>query len=200
MADFTNKHYSGMYSLFSFKECSYNLDEEVFTDEIKRDIERKTGLQESSLPDWWTFEENNPEFTWPELVTLALNILNTEATRLFVKNLYLESVPEVSFVEAELKSHYVGGAKRVNFHKGEYLDFTGAVGIAGLMNPNREEIFRNPPKRTTEKFRGSGKDESCCVEGSWWDWVCFACNVLSSENTKIVCPDAYEPKLANDNY
>lgn len=49
-------------------------------------------------------------------------------------------------------------------------------------------------------FYGYGKDESCIFEGSWWDMVCFARNVLASENTKIACPEFYHPEMANDNY
>lgn len=49
-------------------------------------------------------------------------------------------------------------------------------------------------------FFGYGKDEFCCFEGTWNDMVCFARNVLASENTKIVSPEYYHPEYANDNY
>lgn len=49
-------------------------------------------------------------------------------------------------------------------------------------------------------FTGYGKDTSCQFEGTWWDMVCFARNVLASENTKIACPEFYQPALANENY
>lgn len=49
-------------------------------------------------------------------------------------------------------------------------------------------------------FVGHGKDESCQFEGTWWDMICFARNVLASENTKISAPSFYMPELANDNY
>lgn len=49
-------------------------------------------------------------------------------------------------------------------------------------------------------FVGYGKNESCQFEGTWWDMICFARNVLASENTKVAAPDFYMPQLANDNY
>lgn len=49
-------------------------------------------------------------------------------------------------------------------------------------------------------FIGYGKDSSCQFEGSWWDMICFARNVLASENTKLVAPEFYHPEMANENY
>lgn len=49
-------------------------------------------------------------------------------------------------------------------------------------------------------FVGFGKDESCQFEGTWWDMICFARNVLASENTKLTAPEFYQPELKNDNY
>lgn len=49
-------------------------------------------------------------------------------------------------------------------------------------------------------FVGYGKDESCQFEGSWWDLVCFARNVLASENTKVAAPEFYKPEWKNNNY
>lgn len=49
-------------------------------------------------------------------------------------------------------------------------------------------------------FVGFGKDESCFFEGTWWDMICFARNVLASENTKICAPEYYHPEFYNDNY
>lgn len=49
-------------------------------------------------------------------------------------------------------------------------------------------------------FVGFGKSESCQFEGTWHDMVCFARNVLASENTRISEPEFYRPGWANDNY
>ena len=49
-------------------------------------------------------------------------------------------------------------------------------------------------------FVGFGKDESCQFEGSWYDMVCFARNILASKNTKLIAPKYYKPKWENDNY
>jgi len=49
-------------------------------------------------------------------------------------------------------------------------------------------------------FVGYGKDEGCTFEGTWWDMICFARNVLASENTKRAAPNFYHPEMANGNY
>jgi len=49
-------------------------------------------------------------------------------------------------------------------------------------------------------FFGYGKDETCCFEGTWWDMICFARNILAHPNTKSAAPEYYKPELANDNY
>jgi hypothetical protein len=49
-------------------------------------------------------------------------------------------------------------------------------------------------------FVGFGKEESCDFEGTWWDMICFARNILASENTKLVAPEFYKPELKNENY
>jgi len=49
-------------------------------------------------------------------------------------------------------------------------------------------------------FSGCGKDEFCQFESTWWDMICFARNVLASDNTRIVAPEFYHPEWSNDNY
>lgn len=49
-------------------------------------------------------------------------------------------------------------------------------------------------------FVGFGKDESCAFEGTWWDMICFARNVLASPNTKQCAPEWHHPEYANFNY
>jgi hypothetical protein len=49
-------------------------------------------------------------------------------------------------------------------------------------------------------FVGFGKDESCDFEGTWWDMICFARNILASENTRIVAPEFHKPEWKNENY
>lgn len=49
-------------------------------------------------------------------------------------------------------------------------------------------------------FTGYGKDNGCIFEGTWWDMVCFARNVLASPNTKQCAPEFYKPEWKNDNY
>jgi hypothetical protein len=49
-------------------------------------------------------------------------------------------------------------------------------------------------------FVGYGKDESCQFEGTWWDMICFARNILANENTKMAAPEFYKPEWRNSNY
>lgn len=49
-------------------------------------------------------------------------------------------------------------------------------------------------------FVGTGKDESCYLEGTWWDMICLARNILASKNTELVAPEYYHPEWENYNY
>lgn len=182
---------------------AYSLHEDAFTDDIKDDIEKKTGLIQGSLGDWWISPDNNPILDWKQLVTLAVNILNCDATRLFVHSLYLLDIPtfELKDFDGELPVQDLSGAKRVNANAGDYTDYSGSMGMAGLMNMMKGvEVKPKDIKLGKDKFRLSGKDESCCVEGSWLDWCLFACNIIASKNTEIIAPELYAPTLQNDNY
>ena len=68
---------------------------------------------------------------------------------------------------------HISGAKRANIQESEWLD---------------------------DWFVGYGKDKSWHFEGTWWDMICFARNILASENTKQCCPEYYHPEFANENY
>lgn len=205
MSDFTNEHYKGMYSLFQYKPDvhQYALDDAIFDElNLDADITRSTGLVRGTLGDWWVFEpQGNPIYNWSDMIMLALAILHCRATKLLVHNLYLDHNPNFEPQEVEkLPVGYVSGAKRVNARSGDFTDYSAYTGFAGLLNPDKD--ISNAPlvKNPDNMFRFHGKDEGCCVEGTWFDWVAFACNVLASENTKAVAPELYEPKLQNGNY
>lgn len=55
-------------------------------------------------------------------------------------------------------------------------------------------------ERLLDWFVGYGKDSSCQFEGTWWDMICFARNILANENTKLCAPEFYKPEWENDNY
>jgi hypothetical protein len=67
----------------------------------------------------------------------------------------------------------VSGAKRANITASEFLD---------------------------DWFVGYGKEESCQFEGTWYDMICFARNILANENTKLAAPEYYRPEWRNSNY
>ena len=68
---------------------------------------------------------------------------------------------------------YASGAKRANIKHSEWLD---------------------------DWFIGYGKDYSCQFEGTWWDMICFARNILAHENTKLAAPEYHKPEWRNNNY
>lgn len=80
---------------------------------------------------------------------------------------------DTDFTFNDLPDSFVSGAKRANIEKSDFLDGW---------------------------FVGYGKDDACQFEGTWYDMICFARNVLASENTKIVAPEYYHPQWKNDNY
>ena len=57
-----------------------------------------------------------------------------------------------------------------------------------------------PSRWLPDWFVGFGKDESCQFEGTWWDMMCFARNVLASKNTALVAPEFYKPEWKIHNY
>lgn len=54
--------------------------------------------------------------------------------------------------------------------------------------------------QTWDWFVGYGKDGSCDFEGTWWDMICFARNILASKNTELVAREFYKPEWQNNNY
>lgn len=160
-------------------EKSYDLASEAFSEQMRNEIREKTGLVEGELPDTWVnYDEPQPERTWRELIEMSIGILSCRATRLFVRGLYIEKIPEFSIktdiAGSLLPAKTVCGAKRIN---ASCIDWTSG-------DQNRY-------------FTLTGKDSSCMVEGSWLEWCLFACSVLGSENTKIICPELFAPGLKN---
>ena len=83
------------------------------------------------------------------------------------------SKPKQKTVISEWPEKSVSGSKRTNLHYSKWLD---------------------------DWFVGTGKDASCYLEGSWWDMICLARNILASENTKIAAPEYYRHDWSNDNW
>ena len=181
------------------------MSEDWITPALKEDIEAGTSFEQSDwLGDWW-YPGGNPELTWSELINWSIKILSADATRDLHPDYFIGEAPTYSIsVGVDLPVSYVSGAKRVNAARGEWHDFSSVMGQNALFIPNVEQRMRDimaeSPKDSGERFRMHGKDESCMVEGTWFDWVCFARNVLASENTRLCCPDLYRPEWANDNY
>jgi hypothetical protein len=73
------------------------------------------------------------------------------------------------------------------------------TGVRGAKRANLSHANDEGPQ-TWDWFVGWGKDPSCQFEGTWWDMICFARNVLASANTEMVAPEFYKPGWKNDNY
>ena len=58
----------------------------------------------------------------------------------------------------------------------------------------------NYSKWLPDWFVGTSEDKSRYLEGTWWDMICLARNILASENTKMVALEYYHPEWENDNY
>lgn len=71
--------------------------------------------------------------------------------------------------------------------------------ISGAKRANiQHDLYETSPG--WDWWEGFGKDESCRFEGSWWDMICFARNVLASENTRLVAPEFHKPEWKIDHY
>ena len=81
-----------------------------------------------------------------------------------------------------------------------HIDKWPEHGTSGGKRANVTANLYNSPTFLGDWFEGYGKDESCRFEGSWWDMICFARNVLASENTRLAAPEFYRPEWSNDNY
>src|SRR5690242_10835859 len=107
----------------------------------------------------------------------------------YAPTMYLEHGRQLDENHVELQGRALSGAKRVNVGTGEYVDvgdrfMTIMTGI--------------PQKHTTRhteegQFFMHGKDDSCLVEGSWYDWLCLVGNVLASNSVKHNYPKLYMP-------
>jgi hypothetical protein len=68
-------------------------------------------------------------------------------------------------------------------------------GTSGAKRANLDQADFGP-----DWWVGYGKDTSCQFEGTWWDMICFARNVLANENTKLCAPEFHKPEWVNNNY
>ena len=68
-------------------------------------------------------------------------------------------------------------------------------GVSGSKRTNIEKCYM-----MDDWYTGYGKCEGCDLEGTWYDMVCLARNILACENTKIVAPEYYHPEYENSNY
>jgi hypothetical protein len=63
---------------------------------------------------------------------------------------------------------------------------------------NRTHVEKSTPvNEFDEWFVATGRDGTCQFEGSWYNLICFARNVLASENTRIVDLEYYRPTWRN---
>lgn len=146
--------------------------------------------------DWITHVDGKPKLYFNELLKLCSSILKAPLTEKYAPTMFVPEGLKFEEKTVELKEHGWSGAKRVNVASGEYTDisdpFTAIV-------TGQEQTFT--PRKTEEgQFFMHGKDDSCLVEGSWYDWLCLVGNILGSDTVRVNYPELYQPQLKNDNY
>lgn len=153
-------------------------------------------LENGSLGDWFIHVEGKPRLYFNELLKLCSNILACGMTEKYAPAMYLAGGLQFEEKPVTLKEYGFSGAKRVNVASGEYTDIGDPL----------PAILTGQPQTFTERrteqdqFFMHGKDDSCLVEGTWYDWLCLVGNILASETVKENYPTLYQPQLANDNY
>lgn len=71
--------------------------------------------------------------------------------------------------------------------------------VSGSKNMSMESDL-NEYEGPVDYFIGCGRELSCQPNGTWWDVICLARNILASENTKLAAPEYYHPEMKNENY
>lgn len=152
-------------------------------------------MDSGSLDDWFLHVEGKPRLYFNELLKLCSNIVKSDMTQKYAPSMYSKDGLQFTEKPVELKDHGWSGAKRVNVATGEYIDLGDP--LMAIMTGRQEMRTRNTE---ADQFFMHGKDESCLVEGSWFDWLCLVGNVLSSDTVKHNYPELYQPQLKNGNY
>lgn len=152
-------------------------------------------LESGSLDDWFLHVNGKPLLYFNDMLKLCSSILACDMTKKYAPSIYLEDGLQFDEKPIQLKDHYFSGAKRVNARVGEYVNSSDPLAaiLTGVQTHTTKHTEDN-------QFVMHGKDESCLVEGSWDDWLCFVGNILASETVKHNYPDLYQPQLKNENY
>lgn len=170
-----NNQNSPFKDLWLYESC-YTLNNDLFTTELKKQTLRTTGLGLIGLDDWWsTIKTSNPEYTWKQLVELALNILNSEATRLLCHTMWLKKIPNVEIKDFEtinLPTHHINITKRIHI----------SCSITD---------FGSGEHKMMQKYMLFGENVRSRVEGNWMHWIRTALAILADQNTEKVAPELY---------
>lgn len=169
---------------------------EVSTDDQENPDLLPANLESGSLDDWFLHVDGKPKLYFNELLKLCSSILRAGMTKKYAPGMYLESGLEFDEKPVELKDRGWSGAKRVNVATGGYIDIGDPMMAILTGQPQEHKTGRTED----DQFFMHGKDESCLVEGSWFDWLCLVGNVLASDTVKHNYPALYQPQLKNDNY
>lgn len=167
--------------------------------EVKKEDEKQefipNSMEVGSLSDWFLHVDGKPKMYFNDVLKWCSHILSSELTKKYAPEMYLNEGLIFDEKSVSVLDESISGAKRVNMATGTYYDLGDFMSF--IVNKEPEIIER---KTEEGQFFFHGKDESCMVEGTWHDWLCFVGNVLSSETVKFNYPDLYHKQLKNDNY
>lgn len=169
---------------------------EVTQEDQENDTLIPNSMESGSLDDWFLHVEGKPRIYFNELLRLCSNILSCGMTKKYAPEMYLEDGLVFAEKTVVLKEKGFTGAKRVNVASGEYTDLGDPL-FAIFTGMPQQHTTRRTEK---DQFFMHGKDDSCVVEGSWYDWLCLVGNILASKTVQHNYPELHQPKLANDNY
>lgn len=153
-------------------------------------------LEAGSISDWFLHVNGKPLLYFNDMLKLCSSILACDMTKKYAPSMYVEHGLQFDEKPVELKEHYFSGAKRVNAIVGAYTNMSDP--LAAIVSGQPQTFTEH--KTENDQFVMHGKDDSCLVEGTWYDWLCFVGNVLASETVKHNYPELYAPQLENDNY
>ena len=164
-------------------EKDYCLHNDLFSADLKKKTLIQTGLKLSSVNGFWIHSKSpNPEMSWNQLITFALKILNSEATRLLCNSMWLDEIlkKDIANIEPiELPIHSIRVTKRMN------------------VSASWHNVGTDTTTMLT-KYKMFGVDTREGIEGTWIHWIAFAAKILSSQNTNVSSPELFCKEMEFD--
>lgn len=176
---------------------SYDLWQWFFTPEFTDTVERQTGLRYiGKAPDWDRWQFGVKGISWRDLIGFVHTILRSEATRRLCAGAYVHN-SDIIYPPSDtlVNEPALPTDTMILTYNVEAKDLPEK-----RIGTRRIQACFYPPESTEGKhystrFLIHGRNDSCPASGSWPQWVQFAFQCLSSENTKECAPKLYAPGL-----